>query len=210
MPLVTIRGQLGSGATEIGRMIAETLRADYVDREVIAEVAHRLNRQEQEVMAKEMPPSRLIDRIAEALQRSLPFGEGFEGAYLPAWQIPLDDIRYFQTLESVIKDLARSPSIVIQGRGSQFFLKDFPGALHVQLVAPLEIRVKRIMEDRKISEEAARQEILRFDSSAREYVKRFFRLEVEDPLHYGLVINTGVFRYAEAAAIILKALSERT
>ncbi len=207
MPLVTIRGQLGSGAPEIGKLIAEILHADYVDREVIAEVASRLHRQEQEVMEKEMPPSSLIDRIAEALQRSLPFGEGFEGAYLPAWQIPLDDIRYFQTLESVVKDLAQSPSIVIQGRGSQFILKNLPRALHVQVVAPLEIRVKRVMEDRKIETEAAKQEIHRFASSSRDYVKRFFRTELEDPVHYDLVINTGSLNYQDAASIALKALS---
>ncbi len=207
MPLVTIRGQLGSGAPEIGKLIAEILHADYVDREVIAEVASRLHRQEQEVMEKEMPPSSLIDRIAEALQRSLPFGEGFEGAYLPAWQIPLDDIRYFQTLESVVKDLARSPSIVIQGRGSQFILRDFPRALHVQVVAPLEIRVRRVMEDRKVEAEAAKQKIIRFATSSRDYVKRFFRTEVEDPVHYDLVINTGSLNYQDAASIALKALS---
>ena len=56
MSVVTIRGQLGSGAPEIGRQIADRLHADYVDREIIAKVAARLRRQEQEVIEKEMPP----------------------------------------------------------------------------------------------------------------------------------------------------------
>ena len=71
MSVITIRGQLGSGAPEVGRQIADRLHADYVDREIIAEVAARLRRQEQEVIAKEMPPSSLLGRIAEALGRSL-------------------------------------------------------------------------------------------------------------------------------------------
>ena len=49
MPIVTIRGQLGSGAPEVGRLVADRLRADYVDREIIAEVASRLNRQEKAI-----------------------------------------------------------------------------------------------------------------------------------------------------------------
>lgn len=57
MPIVTIRGQLGSGAPEIGKGVAELLHADYVDREIIAEVAARLQRDEQDVIAKEMPAS---------------------------------------------------------------------------------------------------------------------------------------------------------
>ena len=42
MSLVTIRGQLGSGAPEIGRKVAGKLHVDYVDREIIAQVAKRL------------------------------------------------------------------------------------------------------------------------------------------------------------------------
>ena len=59
MSLVTIRGQLGTGAPEIGRLVAEQLQADYVDREIIAQVAARLQRKEQDVIAKETPPSGL-------------------------------------------------------------------------------------------------------------------------------------------------------
>ncbi|MCX5909479.1 MAG: cytidylate kinase-like family protein [Deltaproteobacteria bacterium] len=207
MSLVTIRGQLGSGAPEIGRQVADLLHADYVDREVIAEVAARLHRQEQDVLEKEMPPSSLLDRIAEALQRSLPFGEGFEGAYLPAWKIPLDDIRYLQTLESVVKDLARNRPLVILGRGSQFILRDYPGVLRVQVVAPLPLRVKRVMEERRIDPEPAKQEIARFDGSSREFVKRYFRVELEDPKYYDLVINTEHLGFQAAASIVVQALS---
>ena len=117
MSLITIRDQLGAGAPEIGRQVAGRFHADYVDREIIAGVAAQLHRQEQDVIAKEMPPSSFLGRIAEALERSAPFGVGFEGAYLPAWQIPLDDTRYLQALESVVRDLARSQSLVIYGRG---------------------------------------------------------------------------------------------
>jgi len=72
MPIVTIRGQLGSGAPEIGKAIAGFLHADYIDREIIAGVAARLQRQEHDVLAKEMPPSTLVGRIAEALDRGYP------------------------------------------------------------------------------------------------------------------------------------------
>ena len=48
MSIVTIRGQLGSGAPEIGRKIAGRLHTDYVDREIIADVAARLQRDERE------------------------------------------------------------------------------------------------------------------------------------------------------------------
>ena len=206
MPLVTIRDQMGAGATEIGKLIAQLLRADYVDREIIAQVAAQLHRQEQDVIAKEMPPSRFLGRIAEALERSAPFGVGFEGAYLPAWQIPLEDTRYLKALESVVKDLARGQSLVIYGRGSQFILRDHPGVFHVQVVAPIEVRVKRVMADLKLDQEAAKREITRVDSSNRQFVRRYFKAEVEDPVNYDLVINTKSLNFQAAASMVVNAL----
>ena len=207
MSVVTIRGQLGSGAPEVGRQVADRLQADYVDREIIAEVAARLQRQEQEVIAKEMPPSSLLDRIAEALGGSYGFGEGFDGAYLSISQMPLDDTRYLQALGSVVRELARRQPLVILGRGSHFILKDYPGALHVLVVAPLEVRVKRLMQDRKFDQETAKLEIARSDKSLREFIKRYFKAELEDPVYYDLVINTGRFSFQAAASIVVDALS---
>ena len=204
MSVVTIRGQLGSGAPEIGRLIADRLHADYVDREIIGEVAARLQRQEEEVIEKEMPPSSFLGRIAEALGHS---GVGFEGAYLPLWQMPLDDTGYLETLESVVKKLAQNPLLVIQGRGSQFILKDHLDAFHVLIVAPMEIRVKRVMESLKLGEEAAKREITRFDSSRREFIRRYFHVEREEPEHYDLVINTGHLSFQAAASIVVDSLS---
>ncbi len=210
MSLVTIRGQLGSGAPEIGRKVAGKLHVDYVDREIIADVAARLHRKEQDVMAKEMPSGTLVGHIAEALTENYALSEPFfGGAYLPPELMPLGDARYMQALESVVKRLASGPSLVIGGRGSQFILKDDPGSLHVLLVAPLEVRVQRVMLDLKLDQEAARQEITRFDGSRHEFIKRHFQAEREDPLHYDLVINTGRLSFDATASNIINAFRSK-
>jgi cytidylate kinase len=156
------------------------------------------------VIEKEMPPSSVLGRIAEALGR---IDGGFEGAYLPIWQIPLDNTRYLEALKSVVREVARSQSLVIRGRGSQFILKDYPGVLHVLVVAPLEVRVKRVMQDLKLDQETAKLEIARLDNSLREFIKRYFKAEVEDEVYYDLVINTEHFSFQAAASIVVDALS---
>jgi len=207
MAVVTIRGPMGSGAPEIGRFVAGQLRGGYIDREIIAQVAARLDRKEEEVIAKEKPATGLLDRIAEALGHSYVFGDGVAGAYLPVAQIPLDDTRYLRALESVIRELAQNQPLVILGRGSHFILKDHPGVFHVLAVAPLEVRIRRVMEDLKIDRESAKAEISRFDSSVREFVKRYFKAEIEDPEQYDLVINTKHFTFQACASIIVNSLS---
>ncbi len=202
MPVLTIRGHLGSGAPEIGKQVADRLGIHYVDREIIAAIAARLHRTKEGVAEKEMPPGTLGGRIAEALERS----GTYQGAYLPSWEMPLDDRSYLAGLESVVKELARSQSIVIRGRGSQFILKDQPGVLHILIVAPLRIRLKRVMDSLKLDEENAKKEIERFDSSRREFTKRYFHAELEDPLNYDLVINTENITFEKAISIIINAL----
>jgi cytidylate kinase len=207
MPIVTIRGRLGSGAPEIGRLIASQLHVDYIDRELINEVAARLNLEEQEIIRKEMPPARLQERIAEALARGYSIGDGIQGAYLPFSQIPLDDSSYLEALTSLIKELAKGHSTVIYGRGSQFILKDHPQAIHISTVAPHKVRLKRVMEEQQLTEDKAKQEMQRFDNSAREFMKRYFGAEMEDPTHYDLVINTESFSFETAASLVVQALA---
>jgi len=207
MHLVTIRGPLGSGSPDIGRLVANRLHIDYVDREIIAEVAVRLNRQERDVTEKEMQPSSLFGRIAKAIGRAYSSEVGAEGAYLPVWQIPLDDTRYLDALASVIKELAGTQSLVIHGRGSQFILRDHPRAFHVLVTAPVGMRMKRVMEALKIDQETAKQEIARFDNGSREFIKRYFKADVWDPVNYELVVNTQHLSFHAAASIVVDALS---
>jgi cytidylate kinase len=118
------------------------------------------------------------------------------------WQIPLDDSRYLNTLKSVIGELARSHSLVIQGRGSQFILRDYPHALHVLVTAPADVRVQRVMESLKQDQENARREMARFDNGSREFIKKYFKAEVWDPIHYDLVVNTENLSFQAAASIM--------
>jgi cytidylate kinase len=209
MPVITIRGQMGSGAPEVGRIVADKLQFDYIDREIIAEVADNLKRKYADVARKETPPVRLFERIREALSQSYPIMPDPErmglSVYLPAWEIPLDDERYVKSLEVVIKKLAENQSVVIRGRGSQFILKDFPGAFHVLMVAPEEVRIKRMMESMKLNEADAGKEMARSDSSHRQFIKRYFKKDLEDPVNYDLVVNTSNLSYKDIAAIIISA-----
>ena len=206
MPVITIRGQLGSGTKDIGKLIAQKLNINYIDREIMAEVAERLQSPEESIAHKEMPPSALLWRIEEALGKVASAYSNYPITNLMAPKMPLDDREYTLGLEAVIKDIAKGRSIVIRGRGSQFILKDFPGAFHVMVVAPLEARVVRVMETLKLDEGEASKEIAHFDKGRQEFGKRYFHADIEDPVYYDLVINTGHFSLEAAASIVVQAL----
>ena len=209
MPVITIRGTLGSLAPEIGQCVAQKIHGDYVDREIIAHVAERLDLEHEHVIAKEEPPGSIWGRIAHALERSMAYGGSISGVYAPAWQVPVGDAHYVETLTAVIKQLAEDPAIVIRGRGSQVILKDHPTAFHVLVVAPLETRVRRVMAAMKLDREVARKEVDRFDSSRRTFVRRYFGVELEDPTWYHMTINTEHLGVEAVAQVIVNAATLR-
>jgi cytidylate kinase len=215
MPVITIRGQMGGGAPEIGKLIADTLHVDYIDRQIISEVAKKLRVSKGGVTEKETPPGSLWERIALALSRGYPAGSGYAGAMgtfgadLPVYEMPLGDSQYLAGLESVIKGLAESDAVVIRGRGSQFILKAKTDALHVLVVAPEELRIKRIIESLKMQESDAKKEISRSDSSHREFIKRYFQADLEDPVNYDIVVNTAVLEFEDIADIAIKTLHSK-
>lgn len=206
MPVITIRGQLGSGAEWIGRMLAQRIGGEYVDREVIAEVASRTGAPSYAVQTKEEPPVTLLGRIEEALTKGAECGPDGACVWLPSWEAPLDNRRYLDALSVVIRELAKSPSIVIRGRGSQFILKDHPEAIHALVVAPPEVRLKRVMLTSQLLESEAREEIALHDKGRREFIRRFFGADVEDPVHYDVVVNTHRLSFEDSAEVILDAL----
>ncbi len=209
MPVVTIRGSTGSGAHEIGHQVAALIGGDYVDRQVIAEVAELLKRPEEQVEAKEKIPARLFERIVDPLRRVLSRSGKIESAYTRTVDGPLNDAEYISALEAVIRDLALELNMVIVGRGSQYILRNNRSVLHVLVVAPIEDRLGRVMADMRIERQEALRHIEENDASRRAFVEKFFHKEVEDPLLYDLVINTRYLTVDVAARLIANAAAEK-
>jgi cytidylate kinase len=207
MPIITIRGQLGSGAPQIGRKIADAFHIDYMDREIINRLAERLNRPIKEIIAKEILPTTLKERIATFIQHDFAGSGPLNHPSPEADAPPLDNAHYVKVLGSVIKKIATNGSVVICGRGSQFFLSKFSGIIHILVVAPLDIRIKRVMESFGLSEEAAREKITRYDGNRREFIKKYFKADLENPEYYDMTINTAHISYESATSMIIKAIS---
>ncbi len=209
MSVVTVRGQLGSGAREIAQLVAERMRADYVDDEITARVALRLGVSPEVVAARERPVAGFWGWLLRAFERSAAYGDNVAGLYVPAWAATPDDTAYLSALRSVVSEVAQEFRAVIFGKGSQFILKEHPGAFHVMVVAPLSERIERVVERLEVGWDDARREIERFDSSLRAFSRRYFHADREAPAHYDLTINTSHMRLDDAAEAIVAATARR-
>jgi len=232
MPVITISGSLGSRAREIAQATAASLGLDYVDQEILVEAARRLGVSVSAVESHDERPSSIGERIGGVLrtmmERSAAAGStdpiaggGLEmvlgRTYGEAADLPsdaprgqLDDESYLRTLTTVITGIAARGNVIILGRGGQAILQHEPEAMHVCVVAGRGQRIETLVVRDGLSEQEAEHQIKHSDSNRQAFHRRFFKVDVEDPCLYNLVIHSGRISQAGAIALIEVAARERT
>jgi hypothetical protein len=110
--------------------------------------------------------------------------------------------------ETILR-LAQTGNAVIVGRGGNFITRNIAAALHVRLVGTLEIRIRNFARIYKLDPVEAAREVARRDRGRKNYILENFREDINDPLHYDLILNTDHLEDADAARIIIQALETR-
>ena len=181
MSVITISRQLGSYGNEIARQVAEHLGWQQISQDLINQAA-RAAKVPQVALAE-------IDEL------------GFLGLRPSAkeWQA------YQAEVARAIYQLAEQGRIVIIGRGGQMVLRDYPGILHVRIIAPREVRITRLQQQARISARAAQARLEASDKAQVRYLRRCHNAALDDPTLYHLVINTGLLEVSKTVSLILQA-----
>jgi cytidylate kinase len=214
VPVITIGRQFGAGGATVGRMLATELKADFLDSNIIDQVAHRLQLPKEEVEAEDEQPGSLLARLLVALGSAStePLIPPEATAWNPPNAAPTFDTRkaVLGITQHVIQEAARAGNVVIVGRGGAYILSSFPGALHVFLRAAEQIRVKAIMERFNLtSEEEAKKRLKQTDENWTSYIKQVYGHDRNHPAHYDMVLDTGRLGYEATVQTILVALRSR-
>ena len=227
MPVITLSRQYGSWGDEIGQDVAAKLGVRYVDREIINAVSQRMGTAEQLVSDIEEKSPSFAKRVADAIIQAFADGTRLAplGGVVPSpvlappdeftpedepqvFTFDVNDVLYLNFVRQVVRDVADTGNAVIVGRATHLLLKDVPGALHVHVVAPVEIRVERIMEERTCSREEAEKRARDSDHGRESYTSRFYHSRWSDPTLYHLTINTGLLTRLEATHTIVSAVRQ--
>ena len=109
---------------------------------------------------------------------------------------------YVTHLGQIVLLAAQSQSTIFVGRGAQFFLPRDRG-LVIQLVAPLEQRLQRVMQRDGVDQEQARHYLDQTDRARRAFIREYFQCDVTDPHLYDLVLNLEHLLLEEAGELIV-------
>ncbi len=97
----------------------------------------------------------------------------------------------YKTTFKVVRMLALIGKVIIVGRGGSLISADLPQGIHIRLVAPEAHRVVWMMKRFKINKDDAREAVRKQDEDRKKLIKLFFHRDIDDPLLYDMVWNTG-------------------
>jgi cytidylate kinase len=200
MTIVTVSRQYGAGGHRVARAVAEALGFRLVDREIVEEAAKKLGLDPEVARARDERAPALVEEIGMALAGVPSVGGG------PPPPLPdpaLDDRALAEATRLVITSLARAGGYVILGRGGQAALREELAACHLALVGDIRDRAKRIMEWQGVDEREAMVRCEQVDSARARYVRRFYGVNIRDPLLYDAVLNTSRLSLEKATAIAI-------
>jgi cytidylate kinase len=168
MIVIAVTREIGSLGTEVAAGIAEKLGLKNVHSEIVADkVAQRLGVAEDVVRRHVNGSASLLDR----------------------WQVNRRRLSRY-TCEEIIA-LAHQGNVLIQGWGAATLLRDTPQIVSVRVCAPMDFRVRVMMERLGNGHaKAVREEIEKFDAARARAMHTLFDLEEEDSRLYHLVLNT--------------------
>jgi cytidylate kinase len=200
MGIVTVSRQYGAGGLTVSAALADALGYRFADREIVEQAAARvgLDGDLAEHLDERVPA--LVEKVGLALAAASP---EFGLVAPPA----ADDRLLAEEVRHVLESMASAGGFVVLGRGGQAALQGRTDAVHISLVGDLADRMARIMRSQGLNESEARDACRRVDAERAGYVRRFYGVDIADPLLYDAVLNTtrlGTDGATEAAAKIAR------
>ena len=205
--VVTISRQFGSGGAEVGRIVAQECGLNYIDHEIIDEVARRLGVNVEQVALQDEQTSGTVGHILEAMQLGNPFVVNYSTLFgQEKGSTQTKEAAYFHLTQKVVLELATEGHAVIIGRGAQFLLHNLARTMHIYIFAPLDYRVENVMKHFQIGHASAAELIEQRDHEHDMYLRHYYGADGRDPGLYHLLINTSLFSFELAASLIREAL----
>lgn len=183
--ILTLTGEAGAGAVGLAATLADRLGLAVYDRRLLEYESERLGVKVADVESVDERPAGIFGRL-----------------------IPGDLSHLcFEALKRIMGELADRGDVLIVGRGGSRFLEGDPRAFHVRLVADPAIRLRRVMEQYWLADDAAQALIDRTDARRRKFYHSSFGVAWADPLGYHCTANTG--RLGPAVVDLTEFLADR-
>jgi cytidylate kinase len=195
-PVVTLFEKYGAGARYIGPKVARALGVEWMDQALSSA----------DIESEKYPGGgRAGDQgggLARFLGRFAPGATVLDDASIPLAQA--QDAEMVAENTRIVKE-AGARGVVMLGRNGALILGNIPTALHVQLDAPVEVRIARAAKEEGVDLAHAARRQRNEDWARAEMSERFYYWNPMNIDRYDLVVNTAVLDLDTAADVIVAA-----
>jgi len=184
MSIVAISETAGSMGIEIGRKLAESLGWVFADREILSKASEQFGEDVMDLRHSVEEKPTLWERFSDTQHR------------------------YKAYVEAIMLEMAARDNVVLAGRSSTIVLRPIPHAVRVRTTAPEQKRAQRIEQQQGLTRDASLDYVRASDRERAARVKFLYRVDVDDPRLYDLVLNTDRLTLEKGAALIRETLRD--
>ena len=183
---ITITREFGSLGRSIARELSQILGVEFYDRDIVEEVANKLN----------LPVSTVSNEEEKSRHSFFPrmFPLGTDEEYM-------QDI-IFDVQKDIILNLAKKSSCILVGRCSDFLLEKEKNNINIFIYASYEKRLQNCVDTLGMTESEAKRMILSVDRARNAYHKKYAGYLPGDPEHKQLMIDSSLLGVTGTAKLI--------
>jgi cytidylate kinase len=202
LPFITISRQAGAG----GHLLSYVLLTDFIHfkNEPLFNGWHVFDKELCELVARNQ---RLEKSMGELLSEN--YKSDFKDFMDTLFTGNSTKYQAIKQTFKVVRMLAMAGKTIIVGRAGCCTTQDLKGGIHIRLVASEEKRILWMMKRFKLSKQQARATIEKQDADRTKLLKNYFNREIDDPLTYDIVWNTGTVDLPEISHAIIDMIRNR-
>jgi len=186
--VITFSKEPGSQGNAVARRVAEKLNFAFFDRDLIKRIAKS---------------AQISENVIEALEKERMSGvEDFISSLIQKHYLHPDV--YMEHLMKVIAAIGKHGRTVIVGRGANFLLPP-DERFSIRVIASLDVRVQNVARTYDVSLEEAKRRVVQRESRRQAFIRQSFHVDIADPKHYDLIVNTSRMKIDAAVKAICHA-----
>ena len=186
--VICVSHATGAGGTDLGRLVADKLGFRLIDEEIVTRAAESQDVHVDDLADVARRKSLLTRILSEAAIGAAMGAPGAAMIYTPEPQPDKKSLRAL--IRQAINETADEGNVVIVSHAASYAIANRENVLRVLVTASPETRVRRLVDANGLDEKKATKSIGANDAGRADYLKRFYGVAQELPIHYDLVINT--------------------
>ena len=197
--IITISRESGTGGRDIANRLGEILGLRVYDKAILEVVTEKYHLNKEEIDRIRAKKINLWDDFSQFCRQFDVSGKNYQ----PENRKPTSRELYYAESE-IMRNLASQGSCIILGRCGFSVFKDNPDAVKIFIHADRDVRIRRIVDTKKLDEKAAAEYIDEVDKARENFTKYFAGNSLYDTRNYDFSINVSRYTAEDVATFLAK------